>query len=181
MRKGVKITLVCLVGVLVVALFHTALHVLAYGTGIPGFAESGIVGFSVGEFDIGESIENFYPTGSSFSMIFVFIEWVTVISLFTILYINQRIEERMEYAELSSRMKIKFDNHKARTELDDLYEILKEKKKVRISTIAKVFNVDKNVVLEWARTLEEGNLASVYYPRFGSPQIVLQGYIEEAK
>ena len=59
------------------------------------------------------------------------------------------------------------------TDLDVLYKLLKEKGKLRISTIAKAFKVDKDLAMEWGKTLEEGKLAIIDYPRFSGPVIKL--------
>ena len=55
------------------------------------------------------------------------------------------------------------------TDLDTLYNLLKEKDNLRISTIRKIFKIDKDLAMEWGKTLEEGGLAVIDYPRFSGP------------
>ena len=60
------------------------------------------------------------------------------------------------------------------TDLDTLYKLLKEKNKLRISTIRKIFKIDKDLAMEWGKTLEEGGLAVIDYPRFSGPILKLK-------
>ena len=61
------------------------------------------------------------------------------------------------------------------TDIDRLYEILKQKKRIRFSAVEKAFNVDEEVVKSWAETLELGGFAVVGYSRVGKPELVLTG------
>ena len=54
-----------------------------------------------------------------------------------------------------------------------MYEILKEKKKLKVKTLSKYFKVEEKTILEWARVLEEANLLTVHYPTVGDPQIII--------
>lgn len=65
--------------------------------------------------------------------------------------------------------------HKGRstTDLDNLYEILKNKKTLSFPMISKAFKVSEDVVFEWGKILEEGNLAKITYPRMSDPQIII--------
>lgn len=58
---------------------------------------------------------------------------------------------------------------KSGTDLDTLYNILQEKKKLRISSIAKAFKINRETAMEWCKILESGNLASIDYPGVGEP------------
>ena len=60
------------------------------------------------------------------------------------------------------------------TDLDILYNILKKKDKIHISSIQKSFNIDKNIAMEWCKTLESSNMASIEYPTLGEPYIELK-------
>lgn len=68
-----------------------------------------------------------------------------------------------------------------RTDLDDLYTTLKEKKELTISAIAKLFNISKETVIEWCRILEAGDLAYVDYPSFGDPVLKLKEQLQLKK
>ncbi len=56
-----------------------------------------------------------------------------------------------------------------KTDLDTLYEILKDKKEISIPTISKTFNVSEEIAEEWCKILELGELAVIDYPSFSKP------------
>jgi hypothetical protein len=58
---------------------------------------------------------------------------------------------------------------KERTDLDVLYDVLRQKRRLRITTIAKAFKVEEEVATEWGKILESGGLAELDYPGFGKP------------
>lgn len=58
------------------------------------------------------------------------------------------------------------------TPIDELYEHLK-KDDLKISTIMKRFNLEKNQALEWCDILVKSNLAEVKYSFLGEPIIKL--------
>ncbi len=61
------------------------------------------------------------------------------------------------------------DNKRSRTDLDILYKTLQHKKTMSIEEIEEIFKIEEGVALNWAKILEDGNLAEIHYPRFGSP------------
>ncbi|MEM4625529.1 MAG: hypothetical protein QXJ28_02080 [Candidatus Pacearchaeota archaeon] len=60
------------------------------------------------------------------------------------------------------------------TDIDLLYELLKRKKRMNISTIAKIFKINKELAIEWARILEEGDLAEINYPILSEPTLEIK-------
>ena len=54
-------------------------------------------------------------------------------------------------------------SEESKTDLDTLYNILKDKKQLRTSSIAKLFKVNKETALNWCKILESGNLAVLDY------------------
>lgn len=58
---------------------------------------------------------------------------------------------------------------KSGTDIDTLYSILKEKKKLNLGTIARVFKVTKENALDWSKILESHELVIIDYPTFGEP------------
>ncbi len=62
------------------------------------------------------------------------------------------------------------------TSLDALYDLLQEKKIMRVEDIATHFNVSKELVTEWGKILEAGELATISNPRIGKPVIKIMGY-----
>jgi len=67
------------------------------------------------------------------------------------------------------------------TDFDILYKLVLEKKKVKISEIAAMFKIDKKKAEEWIQILDEHNLARIYYPAMGEPEIRRIDENEKAK
>ena len=65
------------------------------------------------------------------------------------------------------------------TSLDALYDLLQEKKIMRVEDIAAHFNVSKELVMGWGKILEAGELATISNPRIGKPVIKIAGYTGE--
>lgn len=149
--------------VVVAAIVHLFFQVALYGTGINGFAEKGISGFAIRDVAEGFNI--------SFSTIILFAEWGLILLGIVFVYVKHRFEMNHELADL--RM-IKDKKHfKGGTELDNFYELLRDKRKFRLSSAAKVFEVDEDVIEDWAKTLESSKLATLRYPRIGSAELML--------
>lgn len=53
------------------------------------------------------------------------------------------------------------------TDLDVLYNILKDKKKISLYSVEGIFNVSEDVAMDWAQTLESAKLAVLDYPMVG--------------
>lgn len=64
------------------------------------------------------------------------------------------------------------------TDIDNLYEILRTINHLRLSTIGQMYKVSPEVVMNWGKTLEGGNLAEIVYPRFGEPGLVYRNKSE---
>lgn len=161
MEKEGKLIKIFIIVLLAAALIHT----IAQFT----FFSPGVSGLLVGTEKVGEE---FSPKISFGSMMFLIAEWAVLITLFIFSYSKYRTSLKEEYKELKN---IKERKRSARnTPLDDLYDLLKEKKELRISTIARTFNVDKKLIEEWAKTLESNNFAEIVYPQFGRPKLILR-------
>ena len=72
---------------------------------------------------------------------------------------------KSEYNELKNK------KSKVKTDLDTLYLLLKNKKKLNIDSISKTFGVTNEKALEWAKILENSDLVKVEYPAFSSPEV----------
>ncbi len=156
---------------LVVALLHLSVHLSVFKSLIFNSGENGISGLSVGSSDVGEELSS-GEIWFSFSRIFVFIEWMFVGFIILFLHFRQKSGADGEYEKVKT-----FLNSRAigtETDLDRLYEVLKIMKSIRLSTISKAFNVNKEVAMDWCKTLEMGNFASIEYPRFGETTLVLE-------
>jgi hypothetical protein len=161
MAKEGKLRRILVVALGVLVLAHTIYQFTFFAPGISGF--------SIGNEKVGEGLS---LRGSTSSMIFLIVEWLALISVFTFSYSRYRESLKREYEELKIIKERKLSNKG--TALDDLYDLLKEKKELRISTIAKIFNIDKRLAEEWARILESNNFAGIAYPPFGGPKLTLK-------
>jgi len=100
--------------------------------------------------------------------IFLIGEWAFLIMLLGILFVRDVRIRKREFSDIN------FNVHdKSGTDLDALYSILKDKKQIKVSSIAKAFKIDRETAMEWCRILESGNLATIDYPGVGEPIIRL--------
>jgi activator of HSP90 ATPase len=68
-----------------------------------------------------------------------------------------------------------------KTVVDELYQLILDKKKVNISDAAKRFGVSEEVILEWGKILEEHSLVEVRYPAFGKAFLVVKETAKKRK
>lgn len=173
MGKEKVITSIILTATIIIALTHSTFHFAAFGSGVLGLKQSSLVsGFSIGDTDIGEELEAQKAQLSPLSIIILTGEWVLVGLLFALGALRKKIELKEEISSI--HIKHISDKSKTKTELDSLYKILQEKKRLNLATISKAFKVDKKIALEWCKTLESGDLAIIYTPRFGDPVISIR-------
>lgn len=149
---------------------HTLVHIVVYGTGISGAAESGISGLSIGGFSLDKDLKPQYREYSRTSLFILAGEWAVLllISLSAFVKHRQAMQE-----DMSKRFDIQKYKSSTKTDLDILHDLLKEKKHLRISTIARIFNVKTEIALNWAKTLEAADIATLNYPRVGEPELTL--------
>lgn len=98
-------------------------------------------------------------------------EWLLIIVIFMVSLIRAKMEVRG--VEQVIVTKIKTPKGIARTDLDMMYDLVKEKKAIKVNVLAKYFNVNDKTIIDWARILEEANLVRINYPAIGEPQIVI--------
>lgn len=156
--RGVIIVLVLLL------ITYTAFHILTFGVPLSKFAKTqDYTGFSKLS-----PIKQHYANKEIYSR-------YTIIGLWTLLILSSLITIFRKKHEESKKISINLPiNSKNKTDLDALYEKLKEKKRLKIKDIAKSFNVNEEIVMEWGRILENSNLVSINYPRFGSPELSIE-------
>lgn len=121
-----------------------------------------IVGFS-----INENISQSYNSLSFPTKIFMIFQWVAI--LFILFYAAFRDRVIQKIKNENTDLHIETSLNRNNTDLDVLYEILKDKKQIPISAISKSFNVNKDIAMEWCKILESGGLVSVTYPGFSEP------------
>lgn len=98
------------------------------------------------------------------------------LGIFIIILLYAAFKDRgiLEDKKELEKINLEESSRPSETDLDVLYKLLKEKNKLRISSIAKAFKIDKALAMEWGKTLEEGGLAVIDYPRFSGPVLKLQ-------
>jgi len=168
-KRGITKKLLLFLMILIV--IHMAYHLFVFGTGFSGFYEGGISGFSIGKIPLGEELRANYQTASPVSMMLIFAEWVGLVAVLIFVFFRNRRDVKKEVEDVKMPQKLKGGNKS--TELDTLYDILKDKKHLRISSIMALFKLDRKTALEWAKTLEYGGLVVIDYPRFGEPVVIL--------
>ncbi len=52
--------------------------------------------------------------------------------------------------------------------MDELLYLVNKRKEIRITEVAKIYDVPKGLAEEWARILEDNNLIKIHYPIIGS-------------
>lgn len=123
-----------------------------------------ISGFAISD------MENIFLKPNFSTIVFV-IQWVLAIAI--ILYaLFKHLRKQKETKIVPSQ--IKRSQSKSNTDLDALYTILTEKKNLKMSTIAKLFNISREKSLEWGKILENNNLARIEYPAFSEPELVIK-------
>ena len=136
---------------------------------------SGVTGNAV--FEEEETI-GFYAELNLAAKIFLLLQFLLLFAL-AIYYIIKTQMAMKERVEISNFDIIK-NPGRSKTDIDTLYTILKEKKKIRIPTVAKAFKVDDDIAMEWCRILEIGDLAEIEYPGFiGEPSVKILDQVEE--
>lgn len=109
-----------------------------------------------------------YNETSWIEKIFLIGQWILVGFLVLLVVVrDKKIEKKVE--EIGN---VKIERKKNETDIDVLYELLKEKKQIKISSISKLFKIKEDVAMNWAKTLESGNLGEIDYPGFGGGAIL---------
>ncbi len=110
------------------------------------------------------------PLDINISLIAFIIQWVLLILIILFAY-TRYLKNRREAKVHLTIQEIKKRKSKTETDLDVVYRILKEKKRLPINLISKSFNIDKEKAVEWAKILENSGLAILEYPAFGEPEV----------
>ena len=131
-----------------------------------------IQGPSLTGFSVVTKVGEVYSSLPTTSKLVLFLQ----LGVFILILLYAAFKDRgvLEDKKELEKINLKEISKSSETDLDVLYKLLKEKNKVRISTITKVFKIDKALAMEWGKTLEEGGLAVIDYPRFSGPVLKLQ-------
>jgi hypothetical protein len=100
-------------------------------------------------------------------------QWMIVIIIIIVSLVKGRLRLEKDLKKGIFKAQNKFKKEKPETDLDILYEMLKEDKVLRMTAISKIFRVPKETAIEWCKILESGELAEIRYPTVGDPKIVL--------
>jgi len=120
---------------------------------------------------IGSSFSEIYSAMPISSKIFLIVQWVFLIALLVYsLFRDRGMKDKT--AELKGIDLAKMSQN-SKTDLDTLYNVLKDKKKLRLSTISKLFSVKKGTAIEWCKILEADDLVAIDFPAIGEPIIRL--------
>ncbi len=129
------------------------------------------LGPSLTGFSVVDRVGEMYSSLPTTSKAILFIQWgVLILLLLYAAFKDKGISD--DKKELKS-INLSQISRLSETDLDVLYKLLKEKNKLKISTIAKAFHIDKDLAMEWGKTMEEAKLAFIDYPRFSGPVLKL--------
>ncbi len=116
-----------------------------------------------------DTLSKTYKDISPASKVFLVMQWVVLILILIFSFVKDK-NSKIVKNELAG-INIEKMSEKKGTDLDTLYNLLKTKKELRISTVARVFKIGKTVAMEWCKILEAGNLAIIEYPSSREPVI----------
>lgn len=172
-RGHVTIFGIAITFLIIITLTHSIAHLTLFGTGIKGVGEKGISGLVIGETKQNEletTLQQNHPGLSPLSRGVLMGEWVLLIIAVIASLAIEKMHAKKENVTISMKT---IARGKSKTDLDTLYDLLKEKKKLKLSTIATLFHVTEETATDWAKILESGNLAAINYPRIGEPELVI--------
>jgi hypothetical protein len=102
------------------------------------------------------------------SRIIFILQWIALIAVVIFLYLRH-LKNKKSSVDIDLSEFEKFKNMKSGTDMDVLYSVLEYKEELPLSTIQKLFNINKDNALKWCKILEEHSLASINYPAFSEP------------
>jgi len=110
------------------------------------------------------------PLNLSLSTLAFTLQWIILLIIVFIAYLKFLKSKKEQHLKISYE-EIKKKKKKSETDIDYLYRILKDKKKLGIDLIAKTFKINKEKALEWSKILENYGLATIEYPAFSEPEL----------
>ena len=148
--------------ILVILILNIVIFSLKYGN-----FNRGLTGFS-----IKTTVYEMYSTMPRTSKIFLLSQWGLLLLL--LIYVAIKDKAILGRQKEVKGLDLKKFREKAKTDLDALYALLKDKKKIRVAIIAKAFDIDKSLAMDWCKILESGKLATIDYPGIGGPVVRLR-------
>ena len=111
------------------------------------------------------------PMNINISLIAFIAQWIILILIIVVAYVHLlRHRKDDEYVKRDYSL-LKQKKTKSGTDLDILYNLLQNKKRLSTKTISELFGIPKEKALEWAKILENSKLAVVEYPTFNDPEV----------
>lgn len=115
------------------------------------------------------------PLTLNLSLVAFVVQWILLVLIVIIAYLKFLKHRKQEHIKLTyGQIKNQKLSSRSKTDLDILYNLLEKQKKLRIGAIAKTFKITNEKALEWAKILENSELAIVEYPAFNEPEIILK-------
>jgi len=136
--------------------------------------------FTLSGMAIKEVPEIFFGLEINFIMLALIVSVIFIILIIFLLY-KKVLRNKENKITKNDYQIIKYKKTKAGTDFDILYNLLKDKKSMRIGTVSHIFNISKEKSLEWARILENHNLVMIEYPTFSDPIIKIDNKESEEK
>lgn len=128
-----------------------------------------VTGFSIDNASFGGTIIELYNSIPVTTRIFIGVQWVVLLLLLVFIYLKDKkiknVKDEIEGIDLEKA------SENSKTDLDTLYNLLKEKKQLKISTISKLFDVNEDIVIGWCKTLETSELVTIDYSSGGGTVI----------
>lgn len=188
-KKGDFVAKMSISLLIVILVINVTAHILIYGTETTSFITEGISELS----DIKQQYDfiNIYSKFAIVLEVFILLIVITVkpVKFIVKFFMNgskwkfgDNKENNKSENKGSKRLKpigTVSPSSKTKTDLDLLYERLKVDKSLKVTDIAKLFNVSEDIVLDWGKILESANLASITYPRFGNAEISINEVRDE--
>ncbi|MEK6895226.1 MAG: hypothetical protein AABX48_01780 [Nanoarchaeota archaeon] len=177
-KRGTVLILILVFSLIVI--LHTVLQIVVYVKGVPFVYNHGFPQFSIKNVVIGQQFLANHPYWYNISGYILSGEWFLLSGfLFFYIYAGRNgknkiklIKDDNKFKDVRPHLSVeKYRKGKYSTDLDALYEMIKEKKNLKIDDIAQAFGVSQELAKSWCYTLEGGHLATVYSPRMGEQWI----------
>lgn len=91
------------------------------------------------------------------------------------------LQKKYEELDESQKKSLKKMPAKFLTEIDELFKLVKEEKKISFKKLAKLYEEKMQTIEEWCEALEEMELITIHYPLIGSPYVKYEEKKEDKK
>lgn len=158
---------------ILIFVINVILHIIIFGTGIKFLLKNGINQIIFGSKII--QISSFADLNFNLRIYSFFAIVLELILIFFFLFIDSKNkDEFVKEMRAVKKLKTEFAKSKNQTDLDVLYNILKERKKIKVSILHTVFDVDRETMRDWIETLESGDLVELNNKKFGESELIFK-------